>query len=69
MSQTIKLTLPDKLYQSILRNAQATNQSVEEVVLTALEIYFSSHDELPLDGSSSMLGGQDFGKAPTRTRN
>ena len=49
MSQTVTLTLPDKLYRPVQRAAQATRQPVEKVLLTALEASLPSLDGLPVD--------------------
>ncbi len=49
MTQTITLTLPDKLYEPIQRIAQATNRSVETVLLTALQTSLPSLEGLPED--------------------
>ncbi len=47
MSQTITLTLPDRLFEPIQRMAQATDQPVEAVLLTALQTSLPSLDGLP----------------------
>lgn len=49
MSQTVTLTLPDKLYRPVQRAAQATRQPVEKVLLTALEASLPSLDGLLTD--------------------
>ncbi|GAB4412630.1 MAG: hypothetical protein Fur0044_06890 [Anaerolineae bacterium] len=49
MSQTVTLTLPDKLYNPIQRIAQATDQSVETVLLTALQTSLPPLEGLPAD--------------------
>ena len=49
MSQTVTLTLPDKLYRPVQRAAQATRQPVEKVLLTALEASLPSLDGLLAD--------------------
>jgi predicted transcriptional regulator len=50
MSQTVTLTLPDKLFNPIQRIAQATDQSVETILLTALQVSLPS-----LEGLSSEM--------------
>lgn len=47
MAQTITLTLPDRLYEPIRRMAQATDQPVEAVLLTALQSSLPPLDGLP----------------------
>jgi hypothetical protein len=47
VTQTIILNLPDKLYEPIQRTAQATNRSVETVLLTALQTSLPSLEGLP----------------------
>ncbi len=49
MPQTVTLTLPDKLYEPIQRMAQASDQSVETVLLTALYASLPSLEGLPSD--------------------
>ncbi|MEA3339865.1 MAG: hypothetical protein U9R15_07855 [Chloroflexota bacterium] len=49
MSQTVTLTLPNKLYRPIQRAAQATRQPVEKVLLTALAASLPPLDDLPAD--------------------
>lgn len=47
MSQTITITLPDRLFEPIQRMAQATDQPVEAILLTALQTSLPSLDGLP----------------------
>lgn len=47
MSETITLTMPDSMFQPLQRAAQATNQPVEEVLLTALQASLPSLEGLP----------------------
>lgn len=47
MTQTITLNLPDKIYGPIQRMAQATNRSVETLLLTALQTSLPSLEGLP----------------------
>ncbi|MGH9845025.1 MAG: hypothetical protein ACREEM_40435 [Blastocatellia bacterium] len=47
MSQTITLTVPDRLYLPLQRVAQATNQPVESLLLTAIQSSLPSLDGLP----------------------
>jgi predicted transcriptional regulator len=55
MSQTVTLTLPDKLYGPIQRIAEATDTTVEAVLLTALQASLPS-----LEGLSSELAQELF---------
>lgn len=45
--QTVTLRLPDKLYWPLQRMARATNQPVENVLLTALQASLPSLEDLP----------------------
>jgi hypothetical protein len=56
MTQTITLDLPDKLYEPIQRIAQATNRSVEAVLLTALQTSLPSLEGLPEDLTQELAG-------------
>ena len=47
MSQSVTLTLPDKLFAPIERIARATKQPVESLLLTALQASLPPLDELP----------------------
>ena len=47
MPQTVTLNLPDKLYQPLQRMAQATDQPMEIVLLTALQSSLPTLDGLP----------------------
>ena len=47
MSQTITLTLPDHILQPVQRAAQATQQSVEELLMTALQAVLPTLEGLP----------------------
>ena len=49
MSQTVTLTLPDSFFQPLLRTAQATQQSLEKLLLTALQTSLPPLDGLPKD--------------------
>ncbi len=49
MSQTVMLTLPDRLYQPLQRIAQATDQPMETVLLMALQASLPPLDGLPAD--------------------
>jgi hypothetical protein len=49
MPQTITLTLPDNVFQPVQRAAQATQQSVEALLLTALQAALPSLEGLPPD--------------------
>lgn len=47
MSHAFTLTLPDELYESIRRNAQATHQPPESILLRSLRVSLPSLDGLP----------------------
>ena len=47
MPQTITLTLPDNILQPVQRVAQATQQSVEELLVTALQAALPPLEGLP----------------------
>jgi predicted transcriptional regulator len=47
MSHAFTLTLPDELYESIRRNAQATHQPPESMLLRSLRVSLPSLDGLP----------------------
>jgi hypothetical protein len=49
MPQTITLTLPDHVLQPVQRVAQATKQSVEELLVTALQAALPALEGLPPD--------------------
>jgi len=49
MPQTITLTLPDHVLQPVQRLAQATKQSVEELLVTALQAALPTLEGLPSD--------------------
>ena len=49
MPQTITLTLPDNVFQPVQRAAQATQQSVEALLLTALQAALTALEGLPSD--------------------
>jgi hypothetical protein len=49
MPQTITLTLPDNVLQPVQRVAQATKQSVEELLVTALQAALPALEGLPPD--------------------
>ena len=49
MPQTITLTLPDNILQPAQRVAQATQQSVEELLVTALQAALPTLEGLPPD--------------------
>jgi hypothetical protein len=55
MSQTVTLTLPAKLYDPVQRIAQATDQSVETVLLTALQASLPSLEGLPPDLTQELI--------------
>jgi len=47
MSQTVTLNLPDNFFQPVRRTAEAMNQTIEEILLTALQASLPSLDGLP----------------------
>ena len=49
MPRTITLTLPDNVLQPVQRVAQATQQSVEELLVTALQAALPTLEGLPPD--------------------
>lgn len=49
MTHTITLNLPEPLYQPLWRMAQATHQTIETVLLTALQTSLPSLEGLPPD--------------------
>jgi hypothetical protein len=49
MPRTITLTLPDHVLQPVQRVAQATKQSVEELLVTALQAVLPTPEGLPPD--------------------
>jgi len=49
MPRTITLTLPDNVLQPLQRVAQATKQSVEELLVTALQAVLPALEGLPPD--------------------
>ena len=49
MPRTITLTLPDNILQPVQRVAQATKQSVEELLITALQAALPALEGLPPD--------------------
>ena len=49
MPQTMTLTLPDDVLQPVLRVAQATKRSVEELLVTALQAALPTLEDLPPD--------------------
>ena len=55
MSQIVTLTLPDKLFDPIQRIAQATDQSVETVLLNALQASLPSLDGLSPDLTQELV--------------
>lgn len=55
MSQVITITLPDKLYEPIQRIAQATDRSIETVLLTALQASLPSLDGLSAEYMQELI--------------
>jgi hypothetical protein len=56
MPQTITLTLPDNVLQPVQRVAQATKQSVEELLVTALQAALPTLEGLPPDVVQHLVG-------------
>ncbi len=56
MSQTVTLTLPDRLYQPVQRIARATRQPVEAVLLAALQASLPPLDGLSADLAQELAG-------------
>ncbi|WP_437672298.1 hypothetical protein [Sorangium sp. So ce131] len=55
MSQTVTLTLPDRLYEPVRRIAEATNQPLEAVLLTALQVSLPPIEGLPADIAADLV--------------
>jgi hypothetical protein len=55
MPQTITLTLPDHVLQPLQRVAQATKQSVEELLVTALQAALPTLEGLPPDVMQALV--------------
>jgi hypothetical protein len=55
MTQIATLQVPDALYVPIRRAAQATNQPLEAIVLTALQTSLPSLDDLPADMQAELV--------------
>jgi hypothetical protein len=55
MPQTITLTLPDNVLQPVQRVAQATQQSVEELLVTALQAALPTLEGLPPDVMQALV--------------
>jgi hypothetical protein len=55
MSHALMLTLPDELYEAVQRNAQATHQPPEAMLLTSLRVSLPSLDGLPADMAADLL--------------
>ncbi len=55
MSQTVTLTLPDTLYAPIARIAQSKDESVEVVLLNALQASLPPVDGLPTDLQNELI--------------
>jgi hypothetical protein len=55
MPQTIMLTLPDDVLQPVQRVAQATQQSVEELLVTALQAALPTLEGLPPDVMQALV--------------
>lgn len=66
MSQTITLTLPDRLYNPLQRIAQATDQPVETVLLTALQASLPPLDGLEQELSQELAGLEMLDNAALR---
>jgi hypothetical protein len=55
MSHAFTLTLPDELYESIRRNAQATNQPLETLLLGTLRVSLPSLEGVPADTAADLV--------------
>ncbi|MBM4423939.1 MAG: hypothetical protein FJ030_11165 [Chloroflexi bacterium] len=55
MTQTVTIQIPDTLYEPIRRAAQATNQPLEAVVLTALQTSLPSLEGLSADTQAELV--------------
>lgn len=55
MSHALMLNLPDELYESIRRNAQASNQPLEAMLLTTLRVSLPSLEGLPADVADELI--------------
>lgn len=55
MSHVLMVNLPDELYESIRRNAQATNQPLEAMLVTTLRVSLPSLDGLPVDVADELV--------------
>src|SRR5438309_11555324 len=60
MPQTITLTLPDNILQPAQRVAQATKQSVEELLVTALQAALPTLEGLPPDVMQHLVALESF---------
>ncbi|MDX2042315.1 MAG: hypothetical protein SF097_13760 [Acidobacteriota bacterium] len=67
MSQAITLNLPDNIFQPIARVAQATQQPVEELVLTALQASLPQLEGLPDDISENLSALEMFDEQSLRS--
>jgi predicted transcriptional regulator len=56
MSHAFTLTLPDELYESIRRNAQATHQPPESMLLRSLRVSLPPLDGLPAAVAEDLVG-------------
>lgn len=55
MSHALMLHLPDDLYESLRRNAQASNQPLEAMLLRTLHVSLPSLDGLPADLADELI--------------
>jgi predicted transcriptional regulator len=60
MAHAVTLTLPDRLYEPVQRIAQATNQPLEAVLLTALQASLPPLDGLPADIASELASLEEL---------
>ena len=60
MPQTITLTLPDDVLQPVQRVAQATQQSVEELLVTALQAALPTLEGLPPDVMQDLVAQESL---------
>ncbi len=66
MVRTITLTLPERLYEPLQRMAQATDQPLETVLLTALQASLPPLDGLPLEIVQALSALEDLDNSALR---
>lgn len=78
MPQTITLEIPEGFYKPLLRNAEATKQPIEQILLNALQTSLPSLEGLPNDFIENLTSLENLGdeqlrqvlneKVPTKTQ-